>query len=410
MKLSGRPFRCLRLSSNLLLVLCLCVGSASAGEQSTRDLSKISLRLKQSVGKGVVFQIDEAEAGLVTRFGPDILNACPQAPNRIGALGCKGCTWLTGEDKPTSSCSLEDVVGYYQKAAVSSWVFGALVVAGMLTVAVIPHQESKRQIQQAPRPRDIGLRMSLKIRKELALIWFIYFCSNFFFAFLLSYFVICDAVIAAQAHDATVLTLEFGLLVFTLKRYFTPSGRLKDACFLLHNHSSKWVRRLGVVINVILPALAFSSWLLSRRFGGDNRFFPSLPDRFDAMHYNLCYIDAFYKDARATTAIAYLKGFVQLLSALLFLLGGFTSPWLVCRILNLLIIYALAAAQFYYGRPVMRITGPMNIISEALAFDYVELAISHTFAVLGIIEHIEYFYFNRERRTTTDSDFTLEAP
>lgn len=336
-------------------------------------------------------RIEAATAGLISSFGPRILNACPQAATRIGALGCVGCSWETSKTShPKQSCSLETIVGYYQHAAVSAWVFAALVGAGIFTIAFVPRSDHRRDRIQTTQDRDVGLRIPSKIRKELAMLWVIYFCSNFFFAFLLSYFVLCDVSIAAQAHDATVLTLEIGLLAFTLFKYFFPGVKMKHGHMLLHNHNSIWMRRLGFIITLVIPGLVFISWLFARRFA-EVQFLPSLRGRYDDRHYNLCYIDSFYDDARATTAIAYLKGFLQLISALLFLLGGFGSMWIVCRILNLIAVYTLVGAQFYFGRPVMRVTGPMNIISEALAFDFVELTVSHAFVVLGLIELVEYY-------------------
>lgn len=154
-------------------------------------------------------------------------------------------------------------------------------------------------------------------------------------------------------------------------------------------HQNKTAMGFGIAIIAVLLSMVFASWLLARRFADSAKIFISLKGRYDDDHYNLCYLNTFYRHAQATTAVQYLKGILQLVSALIFLLGGFSNTWLAARIVNIALVYALTIAQFYYGRPVMRITSPVNIIAEALAFDFVELSVAHLLVWLGIMELYE---------------------
>jgi hypothetical protein len=349
-------------------------------------------------GQALRNRIDTITDGLVARFGPKLLDFCPNAPMRLAILNCTGCSWDSpGATAPQDSCGIEESIRVYDVASLRSVVFAALVVGTLLTFLTIPtiSRDKKRQ----PKPVGRGavevlrIRARLRERAELARLWIVFFCANFFFAFFLSYIVLCETSITAQVHDATVLTVQIGLLAYTLHRYFAPiRSQMRRFRVSFYTSSPAFIGWLGAVLLILLPLLVVASWLLARRFSDSGNLIRVLPGRFSNTHYNLCYLNAVNvsKDARASTALQYLKGILQLLSAIIFLLGGFTIPWVLVRVLNLAAVYGLLVAQIYVGRPVLRVTGPVHIISEALAFDFVEISVAHLFAVFGLFEVLEH--------------------
>jgi hypothetical protein len=348
-------------------------------------------------------RIDAITDGLVARYGGNVLNTCPQSPVRIATLNCTGCTWDSPGASPMlpeDSCAIELSVDFYDSAAVSSIIYTALVIGTIVTFLAVPQSRSnklrlKLEVSgdfDAEAPKPVHLRRSFGKRAKLTRLWVIYFCANFFFAFLISYIVLCEASVSAQVHEATVLTLQIGLLAYTLHEYLAPIGReLPYFRLAFYQTTTRFVGALGAFLFIVLSLLVVMSWLCARRFSNDTNLGRMFPGVYSEKQYNLCFLNAteFAHEARWSTYLQYAKGVIQVLSAVVFLLGEFTIPWAIIRFLNLIAAYGLFAAQLYIGRPVLRVTGPFNLITEALAFDFVEISVAHLFAVLGLFEHLE---------------------
>lgn len=359
--------------------------------------------------------IDSATDGLVEAFGAQVLNTCPHAATRLGVLQCTGCSWHAAANTTYDTCALEDIVGIQNSAVQSNYLFLALVLGGLVAVFVIPQRDpaiegeevgadlgddgrwkrmrngvlSMRVARELPSAEVEELRISRAERIRLGILWSVLYVGNYFFAFLLTHFVVCEAGGVVQTHDATVISLQVGLWGFTMWRFHFPSGRLLASRPLLPR-GGRAGKFFGKLIMWVLGLLVLVAWVLSRRFGeaGGSKLFDALPKRHDDVYYDLCYAsaDGFSKVARATTVLQYLKGMLQLGSALVFLLGGFGRLWIAFRIFNLAFVYSLLLAQFIYGQTVIATTGPAKILTGALANDFLEIAIAHACVVVGLCE------------------------
>lgn len=361
--------------------------------------------------------IDNATDGLIAKFGPSVLNTCPHAATRLGVLQCRGCSWhAVGSSSalkyPLDGCAMETIVGVQDDAVKSNFLFIALIAAGIIAIFVLPQRNSEaeelgaelsddglwvrsrngvlsmRPARELPRASVEELRISKNERARLSVLWLLSFVGNYAFAFLLTHFVICEAGGVVQTHDATVISLQVGLWVYTMWRFHFPSGRLLASRPLLKRCGGWTGKVLGRFIMWVLGILVLVAWVLSRRFTEGEKIWHVLQRRHDAKYYNLCFAgaDGFSDVARPTTVLQYFKGILQLGSALIFLLGGFGRVWFAVRVLNLLLVYATLVAQFAFGKTVMATTGFAEILTGALANDFLEIAIAHALVVVGLCE------------------------